>query len=262
MAGRRSLRTTGIVFGIWLSWLYAFIADQINRMSLPGVPLPDPPGGMWGYYLGAIVVGALMGLVCVWPGNIGLGIALSGLLGSALTFLAPWRLALSSLESSNAISISALAIFFSLGLVLMPFALLARLSVGSLSLSGEGWLSLRRIGLPVLTILIVAWLGSANLYSASVREAFYITQKLIQQGIESPNQSQLPESLQPVQGFKPNATGSFTLEWSNATAKFIGPRPVVDRHTDFLIIVRFRNGFSLACDFPPGVQQPPCANFR
>lgn len=260
MAGRRSLHTTGIVFGIWLSWLYAFVADQINRMNLPGVPLPEPPGGMWGYYLGAIAVGALMGLVCVWPRSIWLGTALGGLLGSALTFLAPWQTVLNSLNSSSGISV--ITIFFSLALVLMPFALLTRLSVNGLVMNGEGWLSPRRLGWPLLTILIVVWLGSTNLYSVSVREAFYITHKLIQQGIEASNQSQLPESLQPVQGFKPNATGSFTLEWSKATAKFMGPRPVVDRNTDFLIVARFRNGFSLACDFLPGVQQPPCASFR
>jgi hypothetical protein len=261
MAGRRLPRTTGIIFGAWLSWLYAFVAEQINRMSLPGVPLPDPPGGMWGYYLGAIVVGALVGLVCVWPRNIWLGSALGGLLGSALTFLAPWQPALNSFSSSSGISV--ITIYFSLALVLMPFVLLIRLSVNGLSVNGESWLSPRRMGWPLLTILIVVWLGSTNLYSVSVREAFYITQKLIQQGIESPSQSQLPESLQPVQGFKPNAAGSYTLEWSRSTAKFTGPRPVVDRpNTDFLIIARFRNGFSLACDFPPGVQQPPCANFR
>lgn len=260
MPGRRSLRTTGVVFGIWLSWLYFFIVDQINRVSLPGISLPDPPAGMWGYYLDAIVVGALIGLVSVWPRSIWVGTALGGLLGSAWMFVGRWRMVWDL--SNSSIGISIVTIFFSVALVLMPFALLSRLSAYSLAVNGEGWLSPRRIGWPLLTVLLIVWLGSTNLYSTSIREAFYITQKLIQQGIEASNQTQLPESLQPVQGFKPNATGSFTLEWSKATTEFTGPRPVVDRNTDFLIVARFRNGFSLACDFVPGSQQPPCANFR
>ena len=41
MSNPKTLRSAGFFFGIWLSWLYAFVADQVNRVSLPGITLPD-----------------------------------------------------------------------------------------------------------------------------------------------------------------------------------------------------------------------------
>jgi hypothetical protein len=86
---------------------------------------------------------------------------------------------------------------------------------------------------------------------------------MIVTGLESSSSLQLPEPLQAVQGFIPNATGRYTLEWSDDVERFMGPRPVTNRQSSyFLIIARFQNGFSLACIFAPGVRQPPCANFK
>jgi len=263
MGDPKTLRSAGFFFGMWLSWLYAFVADQVNRVNLPGIPLPEPHGEAWSYYLGAVVAGALIGLACTWPDNSWAGGALGGLSGACLVFLAPWQQAFSSTTRVFGTILLMLTTFIPMVLILAPVALLIRFSVNNLPTGIEGILAPRRLGLPVLTTLLALLLGFMGLYSGEVKAAFYQTQALVEQGLAVSNAGSLPEPLQPVQGFIPNATGRYTLEWSDDSARFMGPRPVTSRSaSDFLIIVRFQNGFSLACVFVPGVKLSPCANYQ
>ena len=263
MSNPKALRSAGFFFGIWLSWLYAFVAEQVNRVSLPGITLPEPQGGVWGYYLGAVVAGALIGLACTWPDNSWAGGALGGLSGACLVFLAPWQQAFSSSARVFGTVLLMLTTFIPMVLILAPVALLIRFSVNQLPTGSGGSLAPRRLGLPVLTTLLALVLGFMGLHSSEVKAAFYQTQALVEQGLDISDAGGLPEQLQPVQGFIPNATGRYTLEWSDDSARFMGPRPVTSRSaSDFLIIVRFQNGFSLACVFVPGVKLSPCANYQ
>ena len=176
MTSQKSLRVAGIIFGAWLSWLYAFVADQVNRVNLPGISLPDPQGGVVGYYLGALLVGALIGLVCTWPENNWAGAALGGLLGALLVFFAPWQQALGSGRQAFGAFFLTLTTFIPMVLILMPFALLVRWSVNRLPTGLEGLLSPRRIGLPLLTTALAIALGLSGMVSADGRTAFYQTQ--------------------------------------------------------------------------------------
>lgn len=263
MAESKSLRTSGILFGIWLSWLYAFVADQINRANLPGIPLPEPAGGWFGYYLGALVAGGLIGFACTWPDNSWAGGALGGVAGACMVFFAPWQQAVGSATRVFGTILLMLTTFVPMVLILMPVALLIRFSVDRLPKGLEGILAPRRLGLPLVTMALAIGLGVMGLYSAEVKSAFYQTQTLINQGMAAKSTGQLPEQLQPVVGFIPNANGRYTLEWSDEVERFMGPRQVTNRSaSDFLIVVRFQNGFLMSCVFVPGVKQSPCANYQ
>ncbi len=263
MGDTKTGRLAGILFGIWLSWLYAFVADQLNRVNLPGISLPEPAGGTLGYYLGALVAGALIGFACTWPDNSWAGGLLGGVAGAAMVFFAPWQQAVGSATKIFGTVLLMLTTFIPLVLILMPVALLIRFSVDRLPTGVEGLLAPRRIGFPLVTTALAVILGVMGLYSAEVRTAFYQTKALVDQGMAASSASQLPEQLQPVVGFIPNANGSYTMEWSDEAERFMGPRPVTSRSSsDFLIIVRFQNGFILSCVYAPGVKQSPCANYQ
>lgn len=251
-----------MVFGAWLSWLYAFLADEVNRIYLPDIPLPDPQGGVLGYYGGAILVGLLVGLACAWPDRPWLGAIFGGLSGVGLTFLAPWQpeggLAFQVLGNAG---LTATA-FATLAVILTPIAFLIRISVEHLQSAGASF-SLRRVWLPVLVTGLVVFLGISRLYPHEVRAAFISTRATIEAGMNSANPGQLPDALRDVQGFIPNANGRFRLEWSDQVDLFSGFYPQFNRDKrDFLIIARYTNGFAVACLFSYGASQPPCANIQ
>lgn len=263
MANSKPPLIAGIVLGIWLSWLYAFILNEANRVNLRGIALPDPPGGVVGYYLGAILVGAVIGLLCTWPKQLWLGTLAGSAAGALLTFLAPWKP--SPIPASQIVLPLDLVFnqFFPIALALAPFTILARLSAKQLSSNTSGFQLVLRIVLPLLTTGIVAGEGVMALYPPETRDAFFLTQKLVDGGLQAPNASQLPQPLQDVLGFIPNATGRYTLELSYDLARFQGPQLMINKTTaNFLIVARFQNGFTLACVFAPRVTSPPCANFR
>jgi hypothetical protein len=91
----------------------------------------------------------------------------------------------------------------------------------------------------------------------------YVTQGIIEKGMQAITVSHLSDPLKAVEGFIPNANGSYTLERSEEVERFMGPHPVTSRtNSDFLIVARFHNGFSMACLFAPGASPPSCANFN
>jgi hypothetical protein len=255
--------TAGIVLGIWLAWLYAFISNEANRVILRGIALPDPPGGVVGYYLGAIAVGAIVGLLSVWPKRLWLGILAGSAAGALLTFLAPWKPSpIPAAQIARSLDLI-FNQFFPIAFSLLPFTLLLRISARQLSSNAGGAQSLLRIGLPLVTTGIVAAAGVLSLYPADARDAFSLTQKLVDEGLQASHASELSQPLQSVQGFIPNANGRYTLELSYELDRFQGPQlTTVTTATNFLIVARFKNGFTMACNFAPSVTTPPCANFH
>ncbi len=236
---------------------------KLTGLILPGIELPGPQGGVFGYYVGALIAGALIGLVCTWPDNAWLGSILGGICGAVLVFVAPWQQSFISPSQTFGAVFLTLTMFLPLALILTPFAFLVRFSVDRLPSIRENSISIRKVALPVVATILAAWLGISSLYPQEVRDAMYITQGLIEKGLQASRASQLSEPLQPVEGFIPNANGRYILERSDVVESFMGPHPVTTRtDSDFLIVVRFKNGFSLACIFSPGVKQPTCANYN
>lgn len=263
MKTKKFIRMGGIIFGAWLALLYAFVSIQVNVSSLPGIPLPGPAGGYLSYYAGYMLAGALIGLIACWPENKWVGALLGGVAGAVLTFYLPWRNALQSPESAVGVLFLTITGFVPLVLLCAPLSLVIRLGVENLPTQVSGSLNIKRIGLPLGATLIAVMLGFTSMYPKEVQDTFFITRDLVDKGISATTQAALPEPLQAVRNWFPNATGKYTLEYSTEIEKYNGPRPVTSRmSSDFLIVVRFQNKFTFACAFAPNVKVPSCTNFE
>ncbi len=262
MANQSSFRVGGAIFGAWLALVYAFVADWINRAFLPGIPLAEPEGGVFGYLITSIFIGVLIGFITCWPHNTWIGSLLGGMAGAAIVFISPWRQALGSPEQTIGTLFLTLYTFMPLMVLLIPAAFLIRFSVSHFPARRQDMLNSRQVIVPVLASLFAVVLGTFALHPEEVRFGFQTTHQLIQQGMKAGSRN-IPEKLQSVQGFFPNANGRYTLEYSQDVEAYMGPRPVTTRlNSDFLIVATFDNGFSFACVTAPGLKEPAsCANW-
>ena len=258
----KSQRFFGMVLSVWCALLYAWIADQVNRISMPGVPLAPPPGGTLGYFAGAVLAGGLMGLACTWLESSLLSSLLGGVVGSALVSLAPWQLAVGYSGRLPEFLPQFLLIYLPLALGLIPYALLVRLSANSRPPKSGGF-SMRRVVWAALVSLLVIWSGLSVQYTTETRESLKNIQIVIEQGMQASTVGQLPPSLKDVAGFIPNANGVYSLEISRDTWRFIQIKPIpVRTGQDFVVIARYTNGFTLACYLSQAVQPAVCTNYK
>lgn len=257
-----SFRAGGVIFGAWLALVYAFVSDWINRAFLPGIPLAEPQGGIFVYLITSLLIGALIGLVTCWPHNTWIGSLLGGIAGAVIVFLGPWKIALATPEQAIGTFFLTLYTFMPLMVLLIPAAFLIRYSVSHFPTHRQDALNPRRVLVPVLVSVLAIILGVLALYPEEVRVGFQTTHQLIQQGMKAGSKN-IPEKLQSVQGFFPNANGRYSLEYSQDVEDYMGLRPVTSRiNSDFLIVATFENGFSLACVSAPGLKEPAsCANW-
>jgi hypothetical protein len=257
------LRLSGTFLGAWLALVYAFVSVQINVAALPGIPLPEPKGGAFSYYLGYLVGGAVIGLVACWPDNKWFGAFLGALGGALVMFYLPWKNALQSTDAAVGTIFLTLTTFLPLVIFTMPVSFLMRWVAENLPTQAEGSLNIRRIGPPIGVTAATVALAALSLYPTDVRSAFYSTQALVESGLAVTSDSALPHPLQEVDKWFPNATGKYTLEWTDDTRGFNGQVPITSfSNSNYLIIVRFENHFSFACVYAPGVKVPSCTNYE
>lgn len=255
-------RIGGMLFGGWLALVYAFIADWINRAFMPGIPVAEPEGGVFVYLVTSILIGALIGLITCWPHNAWIGYGLGGVAGAVLVFLSPWQQAANSPEQAIATLFLTLYTFMPLMILLIPAAFLIRFSVSHFPMQRADLSNPRRVIVPLSATLLAMVLGFFSLHPEEVRYGFYSTNTLITQGLRS-SPNTLPDQLQAVRGFFPNANGRYTLSYNQDMDTYMGPRPLTARlDSDFMIVVRFDNGFTFACVSAPGQKEPAsCANW-
>lgn len=258
MQSRKFLRTAGGVFGAWLGLVYAYIAVEINRAALPGVRLPEPLGGVLGYYLAFLAAGAFLGVLTCWPEHTLSGMALGMAAGIAAVFILPWKNALNpmnqTLTSPN---------FFIIPIFcLLPVTLFIRQAAQSLPAQPGGGRILRQIGWPVAATALAILLGIFSLYPPEVKDDLQTTQYWVQLGLQSTTTTSLPKPFRNVQNWLPNATGDFTLEWYSANSPMNSFAGIVLTANDILIVVRCENNFSVACIFLSGAKTPNCTNFE
>jgi hypothetical protein len=253
----------GLWFGALMLCIYAISAQWVNRITLPEIPFAEPPGGMLGYILSYALGGAIIGLVACWPDSMPVGGALGGIVAAVMIFILPWKAALQSQSAFIGTFFLTIFTFLPLAIFLMPFSYTLRASVERLPRQIEGALAPGRIWLPVLTIVLMVFLGSFSIHSEDVQKSFVSMNRMILNGLKAPSEYQLPEPLLDVNGFMQNAQGKYTLEWDENADSFFGPRPATNRGaSDYLIVARFENGFVMACVYAPNVKTPNCAVHR
>lgn len=255
----------GTFFGAWIGLAYSISSMTFNMILLPGIPLKVPLGETLPEYLVLYaVIGGVMGLIVSLPSSPWMGIALGGIAAS-------FTISISSLFSSPGISGDTIfRLFFSFAYIFLPLAVIL-MPVGWLIRAGvnaqhpdpdrpELWA--RRYLIPTVLTILVIILGSFSIFDADQRAGFRSVNNLIQSARGITTVSELPGSLQTVQGYVQGAVGPYDLAESGDVENFMGPQPVGDELSIFLIVAEFDSGLRFACIFQ-GTKTivPYCTNF-
>jgi hypothetical protein len=206
-----------------------------------------------------MAAGAVLGLVACWPELIWVGTILGWVAGVAEFLFLPWKNALASVQAPS----FDLATILPLVFCLLPVSAVVRMAVENLPAEPGKSQVLRQIGWPLAATVLAVVLGVFASYPQDVKDDFQITQNLMALAQKSTDPSTLPASLQGVQNWFPNATGDYTLAWSEETDRLIGQNlGGVAAERDIVIVVRFSNTFTVGCMFTLGKKIPTCANFE
>jgi hypothetical protein len=250
----------GAFFGAWLGGIYVLTSHMINQLFLPGIPLTEPGGSLFGTMAKYILLGAVFGIVISLPENRWLAAAIGGLAAAALStfssLIQQW-----GVDIFGSTLILMLIMFLPLTALFIPVALLVRFGIDSQAVDpARPYLWARRILVPLLLTLIVVVVGTLSLYSPEARNGFRYVDQMIKAGVASAGGA-LPEPLKDVKNFTEDARGSYRLEWSDRVETFFGPSPAEAEMSQFLIIARFQNGFAFACIFSENRPVPNCTNY-
>lgn len=243
---------------------YSLVAQNINGFYLSGIPLYEPPPGKFMTILITILIGGLMGLITAWPED-----ALPGVLFGAITGITASSLYNIYLTEQGTLQIAGALIVFVLTflprtILFLPLAALTRWVIGEWSRELQDVnFSVTRLVLSLLLVVLLAGAaGALSLYPGQARQVLETTNNLIQAGKQSPSLEGLPEEIKPVDGFRQNSGGAYTLRLSNDPDQLPITRPVAAyNETEYAVIVRYENGFRFGCVFTPPLFQAICRAF-
>ena len=233
---------------------YSLVAQNANYLSLPGIPLYQPPPGRTATILLTILIGGLMGLIAAWPED-----ALPGILLSAVTGIVVTSLYNIYLTEQGTLQIAGALIVFLLtflprAVLFLPLAALTRWVIGEWSRTLQDInFSVTRLVLSfVLVVLMAGAAGALSLYPRQGRQVLEKMNALVQAGLQSPDSESLPEELKPVDGFVQRASGSYILQLSTNPDQLPITRPAIAYNkTEYAVLVKFENGFRFGCVFSP-----------
>jgi hypothetical protein len=247
-------RLFGLFLGGMMGLLYGLGSQYVNVLVLAGLPLAQPPGGRLALALWSMMGGAFLGMLAAWPDEALPGILLSCLVGAATYSLFHlWRNT-SGLERLTGV----LALIFTLlprAFLFLPFSALIRWSLSRWGneLRRADYSLLRLALSPLLLLFLALVAGSLALYPPEARQALRTTHNLVQSGRRASTPSELPHPLQSVDGFLQKASGDYTLQLSDNPEVLPLPRPSAPYGvTEYVVLVRFANGFRLGCVFVQG----------
>lgn len=258
-----SRRILGLLLGAVIGLVYGLVAQYINVLFLPGLPLQAPATGRLGAALLTALGGGLLGLLAAWPDEAVPGVIASSLVG---TLALSW-IAVSSTVPGSQRAFSVLVVLFVTFLprafLLLPFAGLVRWVIGvwGSELQNVNY-SLRRLGSSLLlAAALAAVVGVFSLHAKTGRQALATTYDLVQRGMLAASQDDLPVELRPVDGFIQGARGPYTLELGDNPDVLPIQRPIASYDVqEFAVFVRFENGFRFGCVFTPP-NPPACGEY-
>lgn len=260
----RSRRTMGAVFGGLIALSYSLVAEYINVLALPGVPIyHSPPGRAESVWLG-LLLGSVLGLIAAWPEDPAVGIMLSSLAGIVLSTI--FGVIVSEGGAGQAASAFLVLIF-----TFLPRAFLFVPLAGAVRWLVSRWeselrnidFSVRKLLLSVLAAALLAGLvGVISLYPRDGRRAMRDMQALIQNGLRAASPADMPVELQALDHFYRLAQGPYALELSNDSDRLPITRPEAPYGQDeFAVLVYFENGYRFGCVFPSEAFQPICREY-
>lgn len=258
-------RGAGLILGFVLGLVYGAVSQLINAFFLPGISFYQPPFGAWGNLALWIVFACVLGLATAWVTETIAGV----LWGSAFCalILLLGNLPSARLTAQNWSGVIVSLLFLSLpmfGLVVPLVAVLRWAANREMDLFVTHASFWQRLKLPVLLLIVVAWLGSFALYLPESRTVIVKMNDLIQTGRQTTDPARLPPVLrgEDVRGFPSRAVGAYTLEWRNTDLNRYGiPRLPGKPGEESAVIARFENGWTLVCIFPDAQVEPGCKGF-
>lgn len=259
---RRNRIVTGLLLGGGMGLTYGLVSQSINLIALQGIPLYAPPPGRLVHILVSTLAGGGVGILAGWPQEGLIGVFLGSLSGAlAVSILGMWNA-----SENGTLLVSMLVMIYTFIprlFYFLPLAASVRWGIGRWESRDEdgGVVHWRKARLPTGLLLAAMLVGSLALYPSEVREALRAMDRMLGEALEANNRASLPDALEVVEGFPYGARGPYTLEWSDATDLFQGPRPVSsEAYQDALIIVRFENGFVLQCLYTLPLASPLCSS--
>lgn len=254
-------RWMGGVLGMLLGLAFGLTSQWLNRALLPGIPLDQPPFGAVGNTALSTAVGALLGLIAVWPEHGYLGALLSAAVGTLLVQVA---VLLTAPERLSALP-ATVCLFGPVAATILPLAALVRWATDKQVVARlDGLPAWRRVLLPLLLILLIAGVGVFSLCPARARGAMVRMNDIVRTAQAAPDRASLPNPYRAIDaaGYPERLRGPYTLDWqTNDFGIFAIPHPLETEADQVAVLARFETGYAFACLFVPGEPLARCQGY-
>ena len=258
-------RWSGLILGALIGLAFGSISQGVNPLLLSGIPLYQPPFGPIGNSLLALLMGALLGLLCAWVEPSIPGILLSSGVGAALALIVAMNIGRTPLFMLPATAIGVVFLWLPFTGMLFPVMALFRTTINKLMDSRNERLTLPSRGwLPLLLVVAAGALGWTLVLTAPARTIVARNQQLLTEGLAAASTDELPAPLRgkDVDDFRSHASRNYQLAWENKNLTVYAiPRPAGPEHEISVVIARFDNGWNVVCLYPNLQTEPRCRSF-
>jgi len=247
-------RLVGFLLGFALGLTYTLVSQGINHLLLPGMPLYQPPLGLWGNIgLGALW-GGVLGLICAWPYSTAVGIVLATVVSVVVQVT---RNLVGIDESMGRLLIVAIVLNLPMAFLIAPAMAALRLATNRLVATRGRHVPVgKRLRGPILLLAIVAILSVFSLYTTKARTLLVRMNEMLQASLVAGSP---PEGLRLVENGDFPIGEAYTLEWTETDLdRFIELRPATNYSEHSAVIARFDNGHTLVCLYPNARAVPNC----
>lgn len=259
----KSRRYLAAFLGAGMGLVYALVAQSINPLLLPDIPLYQPPPGRLATILLTALLGGVLGLVAAWPEDAILGVILSAVTGIVLSSL----YSVYGPGETNPLLSTLLVFVFTFlprALLFAPLAILVRwlLERWNQELQSVDY-STRKMLISLVLVIVVALLaGLLSIYPQDGRKALRSMHALVQAGLAAGGTQNLPPELQVVDGFSQQAVGAYTLQLSDNVSLLNVPVPETsDEQSEYAILARFDSGYRFGCVYYSSASKALCAAY-
>lgn len=257
-------RWIGLALGGLLGLTYGLVAQTINRFTLPGVPLYQPPLGPAGNTLLSGLTGAGLGLLVTLPMSSALGIVL-GSAAVALAIMTSSLIRLAGELTAGAGVVFGVLLSVPLSWFAVPLVALLRWAIDRqavLQLHGESRGVRWRV--PLILMLLMGFVAAFELLGTNAQAQLRQMDRTVEAGLAAAAVADLPEPLRDplVHDFPAGRSQAYTLEWTQQDLdRFIELRPAANYDEHAAVIARFADGYRLVCLYPTARSGPTCGTY-
>ena len=258
-------RWAGLILGALIGLAFGSVSQAVNLLFLPGIPLYQPPFGPVGNLLLALLIGALLGLICTWVEPSVPGILWAAGVAAALLVFAALFGSGTPLLTLPTSTIAIIFLWVPFTGMLFPLMALFRIAINRLTdTRNENLLLPSRWWLPLLLVLGAGAVGWTLVYSVPARTLMTRNQQLLTQGLAAASVDELPAPLRgkEMDDFLARASSNYQLAWENKNLTVYAiPRPAGPEYEISVVITRFDNGWNVVCLYPNVQSEPRCRSF-